>query len=143
MNKKKVILYTGVVVLMILTIWLILSISSRHRKQNTPNPASPTSETGPIGLQNTESLSNILLQKQFNALLYTLADFIQKKVDSSTPSASVVGSPAINIDGTITFKVLLNTPKKQSFTVNVDRSVFDRLTVSVPEYQYTETISVY
>ncbi len=143
MNKRKIIIYAGAVAFIVLTAWAILLVSGGHKKQNPPNTTISTSETGPVSLKNTENLSNILLQKQFNTLLYVLSDFIQKKVDASASSASIIGSPTINTDGSITFRVLLNTSKRQSFAVNVDRSVFDHLTVSVPDYQYTKSISVY
>lgn len=142
MNRRKILLYVAAVVFIGLTIWVIFT-SSRAQKQNTLNTTSTAPEIGPVSLQNAESLSNLLLQKQFNSLLYALSDFIQKRVDANNTSASVIGSPTTNADGSITFSVLLNTPKKQSFSVNVDRSIFDHLTMTVPDYQYTKSISVY
>ena len=136
MKMKRILIIVSVALLAVV---ILSSVWQANRKNSKGTPASSANiayENGPVSLQNTDSLSKILLQSQFNAVVFSLSGFIQNRVDSSVTSAAVVGDPSVSPDGTVSFSVALNNAKKQSFAVSIDRSTFSSITIKIPAYNF-------
>jgi hypothetical protein len=118
--------------------------SQQHSHNKSKSSTSAKHDPGPVHLANSASLSNILLKEQYNAVYYTLSSFIQSKISPDVSKAAISDDGvSIASDGTVLFSINVDSPKKLSFKVEVDRSVFDRVTVNVPAYKYSQTTKIY
>lgn len=141
MNRRNYLFYLAILLAAIFVVVLIVIGSHSGPKKDAT--ISSQTEIGPMAFDNTAELEKILLKKQFNVLLFGLSDFVHQNISSTATTGSITSSPKIEDDGSVTFDVQLNTPKKQAFSVNVNRSVFSQITISVPEHKYARAINVY
>jgi hypothetical protein len=117
--------------------------------RNAPQPQSgPSSEknevelTGTIIIDNTDKLSAAMLSEQYSATYDALVNYIHERIDKKIEHAQIVGDPEVAGDGTISFKVKTDNPSKE-FSVIVERKVFDKIVVKIPESNFSQTITIY
>jgi len=137
-SQRKLIIIS--VMLALAAILLVGLIAAFHH--TAPQKSQNNVEEGPLPIKNTGALSDLLLPKQYNAVYFDLSQFIQQKVNPRAQEATV-SNVKVQPDGNITFSIAVDSLQKDAFTVFLDRSAFDKITISVTKYSYTKTIQVY
>ena len=137
MTRKRLILLAAILVASIVAVFVLIAVTSK----------SPIEEPDPdrtdVSITNTEELKNILLTQQYNAVVNTLADYVQATTNPKELRVAIIGSPTIAKNGNITFTLQVKQPEKQ-LVVEVDRSTyFDKLIIKIPQDKYEVTVPVY
>jgi hypothetical protein len=138
MRRKMLVISTAVVfaLLLALAVFLIL-------RDNQPElPVTEAEGPGTVIIDNTDELSSILLGLQYQATSDFVVGYIQKEIDKNIEHAVIVGSPVVNNNGSVDFKVKTDNPEVE-FTVHIDRSSVKNLTLQVKGTDYKKTVKVY
>jgi len=105
---------------------------------NTP----PSSNLYGLNIQNTNTLSDLLLSEQFDAVLQETSSYVINHVNSNAQSVSVTKT-TVNQDGSIDFAVSTNTNPNESFTVLLQKQPDGIITFSVPVTGFMITLNPY
>lgn len=132
LNKRLVIILTGFIALIAIAAWLI---AKPNHHQTSPKSPEQGAVSEVIALLNTQSLYDVLLQKQFLVVRQAIITYIPKKIGASVKSAEIVqDSTKVNNDGSIEFQVKTDNPQK-TFRVVLTRPTPSVVVFTVPEDQ--------
>lgn len=129
-----------VIIILVLLVGLLFSFAAILNNQNN-NKVTKTVESSPLTISDPTNLPNVLLNKQYDAIYFELSSFIQQRVDSNAKTAEI-SNETVQDNGNVTFTVKVDS-HQTSFGVSLDRSNFNQLGVSIPQYNYQKTLSVY
>ena len=166
MKRSTLIILIIASVLICGTGYLVVGAFNQPR-QNLPDTGQREAELGgpkTVNLTDVAVLSDILLPSQMQAVRSQVSTFLLEYLDPNTTAVSVVGTPAVNKDGSVTFTAEAKAPvgKQYSFernnpnsdyatgqtvtgtsksttrfTVVLNRDSYTSLTMTVKEYNYT------
>ncbi len=131
-----------IVVASLFALLLALAIFLILRDGQPKLPEAEPEGPGTVIIDNTNELSSILLGRQYQTTSDFVVEYIQQKIDKKIEHAEIVGSPVVNNDGSVDFKVRVDVPKTE-FTVHIDRSSVKYLTLQVQNTDYKQTIKIY
>lgn len=121
---------------------IILIVAFLLPRDNSSTEPTEINHPGTVIINNTVELSDILLPEQYEAVSNSLAKFILRDIDAAIEEAFVTGKITIEPNGNLIFTLSTVKPDKK-FTVKVDRTVIERVIITVPEYKFQETVPTY
>lgn len=95
-------------------------------------------------LQNSETLSKVLLPAQFIATRNMVNDFVKQAYGEPSKVVTIIGEARLNEKGVVAFDAQVNNDQTKTFTATIDKwSSYNKLIFSVPEKNFTRTVIVY
>jgi hypothetical protein len=138
-DKRKLYLLSVALIVILLSLLVVLALSPKKPKGLGPKDIEKGNVLS-VGIQNTEKLNQVLLDRQFQAIRQALSSYIQNTYGKSVLSAEIVAeSTVVNNDGSINFSVKIDKPAK-TFSVVLQRPNSTTIIFSVPESNSEPTV---
>lgn len=140
MSRKQKIILAITLAIIVSIVGLSLFITARR----SPTGQSKGEIEGPVSvvIDNTNSLEEILLARQFSIVRQELSIFIRTIIDKNIDYAIITEKPAIDNDGNVTFQVKTSRPD-MTFSVKLVRQGFNSIDFIVASKNYQKTLQPY
>lgn len=132
-SKKKLV---GIGIVLLLVIVLVVAVLQRNTQTISKKNTVP--QTLVIG--GTDKMGSVLDARQYTAAYYGIIDYLSATGGTAKTTADIVNM-TVSLAG-VQLTIKTTNPQKQ-FVMVVDGSVWDRLTLTVPQDNYKSTVSVY
>ncbi len=139
MERRKLLWIVGVALFSLMLVGLVLiAVRNRSARPEETEAQLP----GTVVIDNTDKLRAILLSDQYSAVIDDLVRFIPDKISPETDHAVVVGEPKVARNGNVKFVVRVDGGS-EPFSVALDRSKFDKITLTIPAHSYKKVLDIY
>ena len=141
--KKNILIISGIIVFIAFCFLVIISLGQKKVTYTETSPKEPergSSASTLIVINNMGKLSDILLASQFTASQTVLNDYVNSL--SSKPTNATLKEVSVRNDGILLCNIALDNPIR-TLKVEINRSIFDKITVTIPTEKFTKTVVVY
>lgn len=143
-NKIPLIIALLFVALISFSVWIIFKNPNTRpydeRAAREPEVGGPSL----VILQNSETLSRVLLPAQFIATKIIVNDFVKQTYGEPSKVVTIIGEARLSEKGVVAFDAQVNNDQTKTFTAIIDKwSSYNQLIFSVPEKNFTQTVLVY
>lgn len=137
-RNRKIVL--ALVIGLFLILGIILSLSGPKSEEPKLLTVKPLEN---ITLENSDKLKDLLLDRQYSAVVKGVSDLVHSKVSANVKTAAITMGPAVAKDGSVVFSATTKDPSR-TFNITVDRSTyFDKIIIKVPGSGYSVTLPTY